>query len=80
MAVGEEADSGVDRVAGVLAPAAGGGKAEASCCAEALPLAAGGTVSVAGDGVAVCTGATTGWGAGLAAGLGGLSTGGGGTG
>src|SRR3954468_18800887 len=45
-------------VAGVLAPAAGGGIAEACCC-SAVTVARG-TVSAAGDGTAVCGGATTG--------------------
>ena len=82
--MGELEESGVapprvKLVAGVLAPAAGGGKADA-CCADASICEAGGALSAAGDGTAVCGGATTGWGAGLAAGLGWVRTGAGGTG
>ena len=64
-------------VAGVLAPAAGGGKADA-CCSEASMLV--GAASAAGDGTAVWDGATTGWGWGAGAGLAVARTGAGGTG
>jgi len=57
--VGDCVESGVVRVAGVLAPAAGGGKADACW---SIPAGDGGAASAAGDGTAVCGGAATGWG------------------
>jgi len=69
----------IDPGAGVLAPVAGGGVAEACCgLGAAAPLITG-TVLVAGDGTAVCGGATTGAGTAFATGLGAVRTGAGGT-